>query len=104
MECGRGLGFSWDVLLTGESPREDCSLPDLGDEPTTDLPRVPPASEDDMSTFEEKVQHAEKLLLFGGAWVRARAEPTTSAYNPRKPENVCLRITVGPRLRALRGW
>ena len=47
-----------------------------------------------MPTFEEKVQRVEELLLRGGAWVRARAEPTTFAYNPRKPGNVCLRVTV----------
>jgi hypothetical protein len=23
VECGRGVGSSWDVVLTGESPRED---------------------------------------------------------------------------------
>ena len=47
-----------------------------------------------MSTFAEKVRRAAELLLRGGAWVRARVEPTTSAYNPRKPGNVCLRVTI----------
>ena len=94
MECAHGVGSSWDVVLTGGSPREDRSLTDLHDEPSTDPPRIPPASADVMSTFGEKVQRAEELLLRGGAWVRALAEPTTSAYNPRKPGNVCLRVTV----------
>jgi len=81
MECGCGVGFSWDVVLTGESPRVDRSLPDLHDEPSTDPPRVPPASADVMPTFDEKVERAEELLMRGGTWVRARVEPTASAYN-----------------------
>ena len=48
-----------------------------------------------MPTFEEKVARAEALLLGADAWKRTRAEPTTTEYNPRKPGNACLRVTVG---------
>ena len=84
MECARGVGFSWDVVLTGDSPREDRSLPAIHDEPSTDLPRVPPASADIMSISQEKVARAEDLLLRGGTWARARAEPGFSMYNAQK--------------------
>jgi hypothetical protein len=47
-----------------------------------------------MPTFDEKVERAEELLMRGGTWVRARVEPTASAYNLWKPGNVCLRVTV----------
>ena len=75
--------------------RKDRSSPDLDDEPSSDPPRVPSASADVMPTFEEKVARAEALLLGDDAWKRTRAEPTTTEYNPRKPGNACLRVTVG---------
>ena len=59
-------------------------MTDLHDEPSTDPPRIPPASADVMPTFESKVQRAEELLLRGGAWVRARAEPGINMYNAQK--------------------
>ena len=96
MECGRGLGFSWDVVVTRQTARKVRSLPDLHEALLTDPPRVPPASADVMPTFEEKVQRAEELLLRGGEWERARAQPGINKYNAQKrgAEKFNLRVVV----------
>jgi hypothetical protein len=49
-----------------------------------------------MSTFGQKVQRAEELLLRGGAWVRARAEPGVNMFNAQKKgaEKFLLRVSV----------
>ena len=89
-------------MLTRQTVRKDRSSPDLDDEPSSDPPRVPPASADVMPTSEDKVQRAEQLLLSDGTWERARAEPGINKYNAQKrgAEKFNLRVVVKKNGRA----